>query len=76
LLDPNLAYSRHYPAVNWISSYSSYIESLSDWWSLNISDEFETLRKKALDILFKEESLRNIVRLLGPEVLLRMRSYY
>jgi len=69
LLDPNLAYSRHYPAVNWISSYSSYVESLSGWWSLNISDEFETLRKKALDILFKEESLRNIVRLLGPEVL-------
>lgn len=69
LLDPNLAYSRHYPAVNWVSSYSSYVESLSEWWSLNVSDEFETLRKKALDILFKEESLRNIVRLLGPEVL-------
>ncbi len=69
LLDPNLAYSRHYPAVNWISSYSSYVEPLSDWWSLNVSTEFETLRRQALDILFKEESLRNIVRLLGPEVL-------
>lgn len=69
LLDPNLAYSRHYPAVNWVSSYSSYAEPISKWWTEKISEEFQTLRREALDLLFKEESLRSIVRLLGPEVL-------
>ncbi|MGC8569045.1 MAG: V-type ATP synthase subunit A [Nitrososphaeria archaeon] len=69
LLDPNLAYSRHYPAVNWISSYSSYADMLLSWWSSKVSQEFPELRRRALDILFKEEGLRNIVRLLGPDVL-------
>ena len=69
LLDPNLAYSRHYPAVNWTSSYSSYADQLEKWWSSNIAQDFPEIRRKALDILFKADELSNIVRLLGPEVL-------
>lgn len=69
LLDPNLAYSRHYPAVNWVSSYSAYSEQLEKWWSDNVAPDFSEIKRKALDILYREDELRNIVRLLGPEVL-------
>ncbi|MEM0097603.1 MAG: V-type ATP synthase subunit A [Conexivisphaerales archaeon] len=69
LLDPNLAYSRHYPAVNWVSSYSAYSEQLERWWAGNIASDFSEIKRKALDILYREDELRNIVRLLGPEVL-------
>jgi V/A-type H+-transporting ATPase subunit A len=69
LLDPNLAYSRHYPAVNWVSSYSAYSEQLERWWADNVAPDFSEIKRKALDILYREDELRNIVRLLGPEVL-------
>ncbi len=69
LLDPNLAYSRHYPAVNWVSSYSAYSEQLERWWADNIASDFSEIKRKALDILYREDELRNIVRLLGPDVL-------
>jgi len=69
LLDPNLAYSRHYPAVNWVSSYSAYSEQLERWWAENVAPDFAETKRKALDILYREEELRNIVRLLGPDVL-------
>ncbi len=68
LLDPNLAYSRHYPAVNWITSYSIYSRELEGWWS-RVAEDFKSVKGKAMDILVKEEELRNIVRLLGPDVL-------
>ncbi|MGC8661220.1 MAG: V-type ATP synthase subunit A [Nitrososphaeria archaeon] len=69
LLDPNLAYSRHYPAVNWVSSYSAYSEQLEKWWSDNVAPDFSEIKRRVLDILYREDELRNIVRLLGPEVL-------
>lgn len=68
-LDPNLAYSRHYPAINWITSYSGYIETVKDWWSKNVDAEWFSLRSYVYSILQREDELLEIVRLLGPEAL-------
>lgn len=68
-LDTKLAYSRHYPAINWMTSYSGYLESVSKWWEANITKDWLTLREKAYWILQREDALKEIVRLLGPEVL-------
>lgn len=68
-LDPNLAYSRHYPAVNWIQSYSGYVDSVSKWWEENVERNWSELRHELYQILRKEDELLEIVRLLGPEAL-------
>lgn len=68
-LDTKLAYSRHYPAINWMLSYSGYLEYVEKWWKENVSREWGALREKAYSILQREEALKEIVRLLGPEVL-------
>jgi len=68
-LDPNLAYSRHYPAINWIQSYSAYVETVSSWWEENIDKEWFKLRHEFYQILRREDELLEIVRLLGPEAL-------
>ncbi|OYT25729.1 MAG: V-type ATP synthase subunit A [Thermofilum sp. ex4484_82] len=67
-LDTALAYSRHYPAINWIISYSAYIDDVEDWWKKTDPD-WRKYREKALSILHKEDELKEIVRLLGPEAL-------
>ena len=67
-LDTALAYSRHYPAINWIISYSAYIDDVEDWWKKTDPD-WREYREKALSILHKEDELKEIVRLLGPEAL-------
>jgi V/A-type H+-transporting ATPase subunit A len=67
-LDPNLAYTRHYPAVNWIMSYSAYIDTVRDWWG-KVGDGWYEYRSKLYSILRREEELLEIVRLLGPETL-------
>ncbi len=67
-LDTALAYSRHYPAINWIISYSAYIDDVAEWWS-KIDPDWREYREKALAILQKEDELKEIVRLLGPEAL-------
>jgi V/A-type H+-transporting ATPase subunit A len=69
LLDPDLAYSRHYPAVNWISSYSGYAQDLSEWLAANINESFSRIRDEAYALLQKENALKDIVRLLGSEML-------
>jgi V/A-type H+-transporting ATPase subunit A len=66
-LDSDLADERHYPAINWIQSYSGYISELSTWWKKNISKDWDEYRKSAMQILQKEEELKNIVKLVGPE---------
>jgi V/A-type H+/Na+-transporting ATPase subunit A len=68
-LDARLAYSRHYPSINWMSSYSGYIESVSKWWAERVDKEWLSVRAEAYGILQREDALKEIVRLLGPEAL-------
>ena len=68
-LDAKLAYSRHYPSINWMNSYSGYLTDIAKWWSENISDDWLKLRGETYGILQREDTLKEIVRLLGPEAL-------
>ena len=68
-LDKKLAYARHFPAINWLESYSGYIKLLDDWYKNNVSDDVMVLRKKILNILNEESSLTEIVQLVGEDVL-------
>jgi len=68
-LDAKLAYSRHYPSINWMNSYSGYLNDVAKWWSENISDQWLNLRGETYAILQREDTLKEIVRLLGPEAL-------
>lgn len=68
-LDAKLAYSRHYPSINWMNSYSGYLADIAKWWGQNVSDEWFGLRSEAYGILQREDTLKEIVRLLGPEAL-------
>jgi V/A-type H+/Na+-transporting ATPase subunit A len=68
-LDTRLAYSRHYPSINWMQSYSGYLEDVSKWWKDNVSAEWYNLRAESYHILQREDTLKEIVRLLGPEAL-------
>ena len=68
-LDAKLAYSRHYPSINWMNSYSGYLADIAKWWGENISDEWLSLRGEAYGVLQREDTLKEIVRLLGPEAL-------
>ena len=68
-LDARLAYSRHYPSINWMSSYSGYIESVSKWWGERVDKDWLQVRAEAYGILQREDALKEIVRLLGPEAL-------
>jgi V/A-type H+-transporting ATPase subunit A len=68
-LDTRLAYSRHYPSINWMQSYSGYLEDVSKWWKQNVSADWYELRAQSYEILQREDTLKEIVRLLGPEAL-------
>ncbi|MBA0908644.1 MAG: V-type ATP synthase subunit A [Nitrosarchaeum sp.] len=68
-LDAKLAYSRHYPSINWMNSYSGYLGDIAKWWGENISQDWLSLRSEAYGILQREDTLKEIVRLLGPEAL-------
>ncbi len=68
-LDKKLAYSRHYPAINWLSSYSGYINLLKDWYEENVSPEIWDLRGRMLKLLYEESKLLEIVKLVGEDVL-------
>ncbi|HEX2472783.1 MAG TPA: V-type ATP synthase subunit A, partial [Nitrososphaera sp.] len=68
-LDTRLAYSRHYPSINWMQSYSGYLEDVSKWWKEEVSSEWFELRGESYHILQREDTLKEIVRLLGPEAL-------
>ena len=64
-LSASLAYKRHFPAVDWLASYSLYADRLADWYSENVGDEWLSLRSTAMRILQEEASLDEIVRLVG-----------
>ena len=68
-LDAKLAYSRHYPSINWMNSYSGYLADIAKWWSSNVSENWLNLRQETYRILQREDTLKEIVRLLGPEAL-------
>lgn len=68
-LDTRLAYSRHYPSINWMQSYSGYLEDVSKWWKENVTGEWYNLRAESYHVLQREDTLKEIVRLLGPEAL-------
>lgn len=68
-LDTRLAYSRHYPSINWMQSYSGYLEDIAKWWKENVTSEWFELRAESYQILQREDTLKEIVRLLGPEAL-------
>lgn len=68
-LDRQLAYSRHYPAIHWLSSYSEYLESLSGWYENNVSTLFMNHRSQLLKILQEESKLIEIVKLVGSDIL-------
>ena len=68
-LDAKLAYSRHYPSINWMNSYSGYLADIAKWWGENINEDWLSLRSEVYGVLQREDTLKEIVRLLGPEAL-------
>ncbi|MGC9397858.1 MAG: V-type ATP synthase subunit A [Anaerolineae bacterium] len=68
-LDKELASARHFPAVNWLDSYSEYVEDVGDWWRDAGYDDWHTLRRRALNLLQREDELQQIVQLVGPDAL-------
>jgi V/A-type H+-transporting ATPase subunit A len=68
-LDANLANRRHFPAINWLTSYSLYMDDMADWYKSNVSKDWIDLRKEALEILQKESELQEIVQLVGYDAL-------
>lgn len=68
-LDKSLAYSRHYPAINWMDSYSEYFNDLDPWFRQNLGDDFVEYRNRISALLQEESSLMEIVKLIGADVL-------
>ncbi|ACJ17242.1 archaeal/vacuolar-type H+-ATPase, subunit A [Thermococcus onnurineus NA1] len=68
-LDADLARRRHFPAINWLRSYSLYIDSIQDWWHKNVDPEWRAMRDRAMELLQKEAELQEIVRIVGPDAL-------
>ena len=68
-LDASLASRRHFPSINWLTSYSLYADNMGEWYKKNISNEWITLRKEALEILQRESELQEIVQLVGYDAL-------
>ncbi len=69
VLDKSLAYARHFPAINWNTSYSEYIDDLARWYSNNVAFDFMSLRSEMVKILHEEEMLNEIVKLIGSDIL-------
>ncbi|NYT16391.1 MAG: V-type ATP synthase subunit A [Methanomicrobiales archaeon] len=68
-LDTSLAYRRHFPSVNWIKSYSLYLDSLRSWYLDNVGSDWKDLRDRMMYLLQKEVELQEIVQLVGPDAL-------
>jgi len=68
-LDKKLAYARHYPAINYLTSYSGYVTMLEDWYKENVAPDMIDLRNKMIKLLQEEEKLNEIVQLVGEDVL-------
>ncbi len=68
-LDASLAYARHFPAINWLTSYSLYVDRLSKWFADNVNKEFPALRSETMKLLQEEAELQEIVQLVGVDAL-------
>ncbi|MCI9546289.1 MAG: V-type ATP synthase subunit A [Lachnospiraceae bacterium] len=68
-LDANLAYKRHFPAINWLTSYSLYLDSMSDWFNNNVETDWMELRGKMMGLLQDESELDEIVKMVGMDAL-------
>ncbi|WMJ85393.1 V-type ATP synthase subunit A [Anaerocolumna sp. MB42-C2] len=68
-LDKSLAYARHFPAIQWLTSYSEYLSDLSPWYTANVGNDFVDCRNQLLSILTQESQLNEIVKLIGSDVL-------
>jgi len=68
-LDRDLAYSRHYPAISWIDSYSEYVDDIKNWWDTHTDGKWLGHRNMILDLLQKEQRLQQIVKLIGADTL-------
>lgn len=68
-LDKELAAARYFPAINYLESYSGYVESVAPWWEKTTGDAWKKMREEAMDILEEDARLQNIVKLLGEEAL-------
>jgi V/A-type H+-transporting ATPase subunit A len=68
-LDKALASARHFPSVNWLESYSEYVEDVVDWWREQSDQDWQTMRAQAMEILNNESRLQQIVKLVGSDAL-------
>jgi V/A-type H+-transporting ATPase subunit A len=68
-LDKELASARHFPSVNWLDSYSEYLDDVAGWWREQTGRDWHALRAQAMDILNEESRLERIVKLVGPDAL-------
>lgn len=68
-LDAQLAYKRHFPSINWLTSYSLYVDNITDYWKKNVAEDYPEIRAQALGILQEEAKLEEIVKLVGMEAL-------
>jgi V/A-type H+-transporting ATPase subunit A len=68
-LDADLADRRHFPSINWLKSYSLYLDEICSWWGKEVGEDWLPLRTKAMALLQKESELQEIVKLVGPDAL-------
>ena len=68
-LDANLAYKRHFPAINWLTSYSLYLDSVGGWFDENVANDWMKLRQRMMTLLQEEAELEEIVKMVGMDAL-------
>ena len=68
-LDKSLASARHFPSINWLDSYSEYLEDVAGWWRKEVGMDWLGMRNRAMEILSEEDRLSQIVKLVGPDAL-------
>ena len=68
-LDANLAYKRHFPAINWLTSYSLYLDSVGGWFDENVAPDWMELRQRMMTLLQEEAELEEIVKMVGMDAL-------
>jgi V/A-type H+-transporting ATPase subunit A len=68
-LDASLADKRHFPSIDWLQSYSLYVDSIEGWWAENVAPDWRATRDQAMSLLQKESELQEIVQLVGPDAL-------
>ncbi|MHC1605246.1 MAG: V-type ATP synthase subunit A [Candidatus Methanofastidiosia archaeon] len=68
-LDKMLKDQRHFPSINWLTSYSLYLDDVEEWWRKNVDTYWKIIRNRAMEVLQKENELKEIVQLIGPDAL-------